>query len=68
MTLCGIVAISGCSGSSKSVSGSGDGSVEPDPNKTYDITYTGLWCFSDYEDGSFAEKMIEDALNINLNP
>ncbi len=66
LTLCGIVAISGCSGSSKSVSGSGDGSVEPDPNKTYDITYTGLWCFSDYEDGSFAEKMIEDALNINI--
>lgn len=66
LTLCGIVAISGCSGSSKSVSGSGDGSVEPDPNKTYDITYTGQWCFSDYEDGSFAEKMIEDALNINI--
>ncbi len=66
LTLCGIVAISGCSGSSKSVSGSGDGSVEPDPNKTYDITYTGQWCYSDYEDGSFAEKMIEDALNINI--
>ena len=66
LTLCGIVAISGCSGSSKSVSGSGDGSAEPDPNKTYDITYTGQWCYSDYEDGSFAEKMIEDALNINI--
>ncbi len=59
-------AISGCSGSGKNTSSGGGGGTEPDPDKVYDITYTGYWCYSDYEDGSFAEKMIEDALNINL--
>lgn len=59
-------AISGCSGSGKSTSSGGGRGAEPDPDKVYDITYTGYWCYSDYEDGSFAEKMIEDALNINL--
>ncbi len=59
-------AISGCSGSGKNISSGGGGGTEPDPDKVYDITYTGYWCYSDYEDGSFAEKMIEDALNINL--
>lgn len=37
-----------------------------DPDKTYDISYTGYWCFSDYEDNSYIEKMIEDALNVNI--
>ena len=67
LTLCVVLVLSGCSGSSnKAASAGGEGKADPDPNKTYDITYTGQWCFSDYEDGSFAERMIEDALNINL--
>ena len=67
LTLCAVLVLSGCSGSSnKAASAGGEGKADPDPNKTYDITYTGQWCFSDYEDGSFAERMIEDALNINL--
>ncbi len=65
LTLCTAMAMSGCSGSPKN-GGSDAVSAEPDPNKTYDITYTGYWCFSDYEDGSFAEKLIEDALNVNI--
>ncbi|MDE6364524.1 MAG: hypothetical protein K2L86_09760 [Lachnospiraceae bacterium] len=67
LTLCSMTAVTGCSGSSKgnTVSSNGE-SAAPDPNKTYDITYTGQWCYSDYEDGSFVEKMIEDALNINI--
>ncbi len=68
--LCTVLALSGCSGSSGKVSGpagsSGDKGAKPDPEKTYDITYTGQWCYADYEDGSYVEKMIEDALNINL--
>ncbi len=64
VTLSTAILLAGCSGNSKA--GSSDSSAEPDPDKTYDITYTGLWCFSDYEDGSFAEKMIEDALNLNI--
>lgn len=65
--LCMTLLLSGCAGASdKSVSSSGGGGSEPDPGKTYDISYTGQWCFADYEDGSYVEKMIEDALNINL--
>ena len=63
--LCGTMAMAGCSGPSGTGS-QGGGGGEPDPDKTYDISYTGQWCYSDYEDGSFAEKMIEDALNINI--
>lgn len=65
LTLCTAMMLSGCSGSTKGED-VGDGNVQPDPEKTYDISYTGQWCYSDYEDGSFAEKMIEDALNINI--
>lgn len=68
ISLCTTVLLSACSGGA-STSSSGTSSkeaIEPDPNKTYDITYTGYWCYSDYEDGSYIEKMIEDALNINL--
>lgn len=65
-TLSAAIVMSGCSGSSKTGSGSGGSIGEPDPDKTYDITYTGQWCYSDYEDGSFVERMIEDALNINI--
>ncbi|MDE6202811.1 MAG: hypothetical protein K2G19_04975, partial [Lachnospiraceae bacterium] len=65
--LCVTLLLSGCSGSSGAgASASAGGSGEPDPDKTYDISYTGQWCFADYEDGSYVEKMIEDALNINL--
>lgn len=39
---------------------------QPDPDKRYEITYTGYWCNSDYEDGSYIETMIEDALNIDI--
>lgn len=63
LTLCTAIALSGCSGSKD---GTASGGGAPDPDKTYDISYTGQWCYSDYEDGSFAEKMIEDALNINI--
>lgn len=63
LTLCGVIAISGCS--PKAADGGKD-SAQADSDKVYDITYTGQWCYSDYEDGSFAEKMIEDALHINL--
>lgn len=60
-------ALAGCSSSSGgSSSGEGSGSREPDPDKTYDISYTGQWCNADYEDGSYIERMIEDALNINI--
>jgi len=67
LTLCSVIAVTGCSGSAgtDTVTSNGE-SVEPDPDKTYDITYTGQWCYSDYEDGSYVEKMIEDALNINI--
>lgn len=67
LTLCSVIAVTGCSGSTgtDTVTSNGE-SVEPDPDKTYDITYTGQWCYSDYEDGSYVEKMIEDALNINI--
>ncbi len=63
--------LSGCSGASGGSGSSGESkkggiSGEPDTEKTYDITYTGQWCYADYEDGSYVERMIEDALNINL--
>lgn len=32
----------------------------------FNITYTGYWCDDTYKDGSYCEKMIEDALNIDL--
>lgn len=71
LTLCGSLMLSGCGSSENqnaqtSGSGAASGTAEPDPDKTYDISYTGQWCYSDYEDGSYVEKMIEDALNINL--
>lgn len=69
LTVCGAMVLAGCSGSAGSGGDSGSSGgvmAEPDPNKTYDISYTGQWCFSDYEDGSYVEKMIEDALNINI--
>lgn len=76
--LCGSMVLAGCSGSG---AGTGETTqtkdseegkaenvsvAEADPDKTYDISYTGYWCFSDYEDGSYIEKMIEDALNVNI--
>lgn len=80
VALCGSMVLAGCTGSSgkgnssagKNVSTEGSkdtanaNAAEPDPNKTYDISYTGYWCFSDYEDNSYIEKMIEDALNVNI--
>lgn len=38
----------------------------PDPEKRYQISYTGLWSGADYEDGSYIETMIEDALNVDI--
>lgn len=64
LTLCTAMALAGCSNASKA--GAPNADAEPDPDKTYDISYTGQWCYSDYEDGSYVEKMIEDALNINI--
>ena len=65
--LCATMLLSGCSKSSDtSAVSTGGGSKEPDMEKTYDISYTGHWCKADYEDGSYVERMIEDALNINL--
>ena len=65
--LCAPMLLSGCSKSSDtSAVSTGGGSKEPDMEKTYDISYTGHWCKADYEDGSYVERMIEDALNINL--
>lgn len=65
LTLCTAMVLSACSGAAKEADSTGEG-TQPDPDQTYDISYTGQWCYSDYEDGSFAEKMIEDALNINI--
>lgn len=39
---------------------------QPDPDERYEISYTGYWCNSDYEDGSYIETMIEDALNVDI--
>ncbi len=65
--LCATMLLSGCSKTSdRSAVSTGGGSKEPDMEKTYDISYTGHWCKADYEDGSYVERMIEDALNINL--
>lgn len=70
LALCGSLILAGCGGADNGVPASGNGEsaqiAEPDPDKVYDISYTGYWCFSDYEDGSFVEQMIEDALNINI--
>lgn len=34
--------------------------------KRIPLSYTGYWCNADYEDGSYVEKMIEDALNLDI--
>ncbi len=65
LTLCTVLMVSGCAGAAGDDAAVNNEAV-PDPDKTYDISYTGYWCYSDYEDGSFAEKLIEDALNINI--
>lgn len=73
--LCGSLLVTGCSGQSQGSVGDQDGSQaavnedgipQADPDKRYDISYTGYWCFSSYEDGSYVEKMIEDALNVDI--
>jgi len=38
----------------------------PDPNERYEITYTGYWSDSTYEDGSYCETMLEDALDCDI--
>ena len=38
----------------------------PDPNEHYSITYTGYWSDSTYEDGSYCETMLEDALDCDI--
>ena len=39
---------------------------QPDPDERYSISYTGMWSGADYEDGSYIETMIEDALNVDI--
>jgi len=39
----------------------------PDPNTRYEISYLGPW-MTDMEDDSYVEKLIENALNIELKP
>jgi len=46
---------------SKTENTSGGSKEEP-----MEISYTGYWCYADYEDGSYIEKMIEDALGIQI--
>ena len=38
-----------------------------DPEKRYEISYTGYWCDSTYEPDNYVETMIENALNIDIN-
>lgn len=59
-----VFVLSGCSSASDANSTSSSG--ESDSEKAYDISYTGQWCNADYKDGSYVERLIEDALNINL--
>ena len=57
LTLCTAMVLSACSGAAKEADSTGEG-TQPDPDQTYDISYTGHWLYWDYEVGSFAEKMI----------
>lgn len=65
LTACGNKQTTGDGASSGGVQAEGE-IPQADPEKTYDISYTGYWCNADYEDGSYIEKMIEDALNVNI--
>ena len=79
--LCGTVVLSGCGttgdakdGSTKSgIDGSsGGGNAEngeipqPDPDTRYEITYTGYWSDSTYEDGSYCETLLENVLGADI--
>ncbi|MCI5648770.1 MAG: DUF3502 domain-containing protein [Fusicatenibacter sp.] len=52
------VLLTGCSGGSSASGEDAEGRTA--------ISYTGYWCNADYEDGSYCEKMIEDALNLDI--
>lgn len=44
-----------------------DGDVPaPDPNERYEISFTGYWSDSTYEDGSYCETLLEDALDCDI--
>lgn len=75
--LCCSMVFTGCAGQAESGAGesasdsAGDavnenGIPQPDPEERYDISYTGYWCYSSYQDDNYVEKMIEDALNIDI--
>lgn len=63
--LTGIVAATALTGCGSSSENGGSSSAKKDGEKTK-ITYTGYWCDADYEDDSYCEKMIEDALDIDI--
>lgn len=62
-TMLAMTVLSGCGkGSTVASDGSADGNLED----FYEITYTGYWSDDTYEDESYVENMLEDALNIEL--
>lgn len=62
-TMLAMTVLSGCGkGSTAASDGSADGNLED----FYEITYTGYWSDDTYEDESYVENMLEDALNIEL--
>lgn len=46
--------------------GSKGGDKKGESGEREQLTYTGYWCNADYEDGSYCEKMVEDALDIDI--
>ena len=39
---------------------------QPDPNTHYEITYTGYWSDSTYQDGSYCETLLEGILDCDI--
>ncbi len=62
-TMLAMTVLSGCG---KESTASSDGSSGDDLEDFYEITYTGYWSDDTYEDESYVENMLEDALNIEL--
>lgn len=60
-TMAATTVLSGCGGSK----GSDKGGKKGDDEKM-SLSYTGYWCNADYEDDSYVEKKIEDALNLDI--
>lgn len=61
-----MLAMTVLSGCGKESTASSDGSSGDDLEDFYEITYTGYWSDDTYEDESYVENMLEDALNIEL--